>query len=385
MKAKKLIALLIFALMACVSLIGCEDEIGKYYYEVYEPGKIGVVAEKPSVELDFYIISEYPEGYGSVEEVTKAYDSTLATVKYNINLHLEEVYKTTLDIHFISEDEYAEKISSITAVGSKENKGIVLINSATMMDSLVAGDSLVDLTDYLSNPKYKFGTLNVQISQGLLALAMTELDNANRLYCIPNNHVIDMDAYDYIAINKDVALDLHFSLNQMKQMNSVDNEMLQQLVATATAAGINDTSSVYRVFYDEPYNYSNSDLKGEWVYNVMGVPTVTKEEAYSTAYGILSGTEDYDRAMEIIYALNTDIAFRNLLQYGVLNNHYEYITPEDGKIDEDAVYVALKSGSLYKMNIEYTGDVFKAYYTSEWTEKDAANGKQQNYDAVYHN
>ena len=383
MKLRRMFALVFCVLMATVALVGCEEAIGDYYYDYYKPNGIGEKAEIPKVNLDFYIIAEYPENYNTDAAVKAAYDSTLATVAYNINLHLEEAYKTTLNINYLTADEYAGKINEITAEGSTANKGIVLIVGKDMMDGLVDNNSLIELGGYLTGKEYKFGTLNVQISAGLLDMAKTEVDGEKKLFCIPNNHVIDMDAYDYIAINREVALSLHFSENEMKQMTSLDCDLVLQLQQKAADMGI--AAPVVKAFTDVNYGYT-SPYAEDWVYNVMSVPTVSKEEAYSTAYGILAGTPeaDRDRAMEIIYALNTDVTFRNMLQYGVLNNHYAYVDGSQmDKISQDSVYIAIKSGSLYKMNIEYTGDVFKAYYTADWTEQDAVNGKIQNSEALY--
>ena len=86
--------------------------------------------------------------------------------------------------------------------------------------------------------------------------------------------------------------------------------------------------------------------------------------------------------MEIIYALNTDLQFRNLLQYGVLNNDYEFVNNGNTDSSSDAIYVTAKN-TMYKMNILYTGDVFMAYYNVEyWTEEMALAGKMQNSESV---
>jgi hypothetical protein len=144
-----------------------------------------------------------------------------------------------------------------------------------------------------------------------------------------------------------------------------------------------NASYVLQYFDNCSYGFeSDTAPRANWTYNVRNLPVVTKAEAYSTAYGILAGTEAPERAMEIIYALNTDLQFRNLLQYGVLNNDYEFVDNEKAGIDSDAVYVSTKN-TMYKMNILYTGDVFMAYYNVDyWTEEMALAGKMQNSESV---
>lgn len=372
MKSKRIISLLLCVLMVSVMLVGCEEVIGQYYYDVYLPNGIGVTEEKPEVKLDFYVITEFPENYDN-PEVKQQHNSDLVTVKDNINLYLQDKYKTTLDIHFLSADNYESTIKSATS-------GIVLINSESLMSDMRAGGKLVDLTNYLTSSEYQFGTLNVQIASTLLDAAR---ESDGKLYCIPNNHIVD--SYDYIAINSAIAAQLQFGKTDISEMKAVDSPKTLELIAVAqTHLGL-EAADVVKVYNEVSYGFSNEENapKSEWIYNVSRYPTVTKAEAYSTAYGVINGTAEADRAMEVIYALNTDIQFRNLLQYGVANINYDIVNNQSEDIDSDATYVNPKENTLYKMNILYTGDVFKAYYNLEyWTEDMADIGKVQNSESV---
>lgn len=377
MKIKRIAALILCVVLSLTVLVGCETAIGQYYWDVYKPNNVGVKEEKPEVKLDFYIITEYPENYDN-EDVAAEHNSDLATVEYNINLHLADTYRTTLDIHFISEDKYAETIKTATS-------GIVLINSESLMKDMLAqnANAFVDLTAYLASDEYEFGTLNVQIASTLLEAARETTSNGSKLYCIPNNHVVG--SYDYIAVNKDVAAKLHYGKNDIAKINTAEAAEAFASVAQSNwdKLGIDGEYSKELVVRDDftgvGYGYTHPDAPSDkWEYIVSAYPVVTKAEAYGSAYSILSGTENPDRAMEIIYALNTDVEFRNLLQYGVLNNDYEV----DNTIESDDTHIVIKD-TLYKMNILYTGDVFKAYYNSDyWTKDMALAGKIQNAESV---
>ena len=68
---------------------------------------------------------------------------------------------------------------------------------------------------------------------------------------------------------------------------------------------------------------------------------------------------------------------RNLLLYGVENIHFDIV---------DGVVVPEKTELVYKMALEYTGDVFKAYFCNDstrdvWTEEIMNNGLKQNLES----
>ena len=383
MKIKKLLLVLFCVVLACSVLVGCEDDIGEYF-EVYEEGGLIrpagdgmyeiIVEEKPEIVLDFYVIAERPEDYADAD-VKAQYDLDIITVKNNINLHLKDEYRTELNIHYLTAEEYDDAVKTAKS-------GIVLINSESLMNHFVDNGSLVDLSGYLASEEYEFGTLNVQITSTLLEAAATDTAEGKKLFCIPNNHIVG--SCDYIAINSAIASKLQYGKNDILAIDSVDeaNAFLAAAESSWSYLGIDaefSPDSVVRIYDDVVYGFKGEGADGaEWVYNISGYPTVTKAEAYSAAYGVLAGTEMPERAMEIIYALNTDVKFRNLLQYGVLNNDYSILDNELEGIDSDAVYVSAKS-TLYKMNILYTGDIFVAYYNTEyWNEEMATSGKVQN-------
>ena len=111
---------------------------------------------------------------------------------------------------------------------------------------------------------------------------------------------------------------------------------------------------------------------------ILEKPQVTKADAYASAFAITTDCdeENYERAMEIIYEINTNVHFRNLLQYGVKNTNYT--------IDDNNFITFIEGDSSYKMNLLYTGDLFIAYYVDGvYTPDTKKNGEKQNLEASY--
>ena len=87
--------------------------------------------------------------------------------------------------------------------------------------------------------------------------------------------------------------------------------------------------------------------------------------------------------MQMIYAINNDVELRNYLQYGVSGANYNVVKIGEG---EDAVVDIVRNvdcENTYEMNLDYTGDVFKADYCSEygWTKEAKEFGISQNADS----
>lgn len=366
MRIKRLLLMALCVVLMGFALTACsEEEIGAYLEE-YENKGIGKPVVVEDVVLDLYIIYE------------EASANAMTTVQDNINLYIDDIYNTTLNIHYLTEEEYATKILG-DGTNPAVTSGIVLINGESLMNSLVTKNALVDLLPYLTNTKdYKFGTLNNQITASLLEQAKTKVEGqADKLYCIPNNHVVG--SYDYVKIDKDLALKLKYSIPELTSMNTM--EKAADLIANANAHLTPEEAAAVVTFVPaEPYEYKAQAEADGYICNVASYPTVTTAEAYSSAFAILAGTAKADRAMQIIYAINTDAKLRNLLQYGVENTNYKMVNgivvPET---DSDTV--------TYKMNLLYTGDVFMANYCEtegwvKWNSEIKANGKAQNEASV---
>ena len=410
MKMKKIIALVLCAVLACFALAGCAEEDVKdhangeldRYNDFYRPEVI------VKVNYDLYIISDCDDSLDA--------ETSKATVQAMINQHLDDKYNTTLTIHYVTEDQYADTVDGVVASlgsepattdGSVINGGsIVLVAGKDMYDSLVEKDALVDVEAYLETNAY--GLLNKQITTTLLDSAKVNVDGAEKMYMIPNDHVVG--EYTYTVIDRAVAEgQFNFSaqseLHEMIIKDGVANDIAQELIDAVGAAEIN----VEDVIREVSGSYADKavwESKG-YVCNVSKYPEVTPEETFLAGFGILTPpayAEDLDgdsettnedlliaRAMDVVYSINVDSTVRNLLQYGVQHTNYILVESEtefnaDGS---PAIYVVPMKDNAYKMNLLYTGNMFNAYYcesdvwtingeSGSWTYEFAVSGGNQN-------
>lgn len=110
----------------------------------------------------------------------------------------------------------------------------------------------------------------------------------------------------------------------------------------------------------------------EYYMNVLEYPRISEDDVCSSMFGVSAYSVNAARAMEIITAINTRPALRNILQYGVEDVHYQ--------IDENGNLSRLNQN--YMMDIEKTGNMFIAY-PEEGVDADIWNyGKTQNFSAL---
>ena len=389
MNVKRLVAFALCFVIIALTLTSCSDSAGVGDYN-WTPD---VIVE---LEYDLYIITDSPSN-----EVSK---SAMKTVNSKINQYIDDKYNTTLNINYISADEYdaiikgvvdnsgvSEASSSIISPSGRQKAGtIVLITSDEMHNYLVSQNKLVDLKPFLDTKN--FGTLNIQLTSTLLQAATVEDDNGSHLYCIPNDHPIG--EYSFTIIRRDLAEGiLSFSAqSELLEMHIVagqPNENAQELIDSINAnIDLLGVSSVEEVIRTEKGSYADiAILESQgYICNVTKYPVATAEDAFSSAFGILKCQDIYyndellisaadceRRAMEILYTINADKTVRNLLQYGVENTHY---TLKDGN------YIVPTENNSYHMNLLYTGDMFNAYYCDKWTKDMADSGDKQNSQSV---
>jgi hypothetical protein len=309
-----------------------------------------------------------------------------------MNQYFYLTYHTNVKIHYISASDYASEIDKLTA----ESKGIVLIDSEETMEKL--SGKLIDINPYLVSDDFKgrgYGKLNKQITTALLDAARVVENGVEKLYCIPNNHVIG--SYEYIVINKAAASSLLYANSTLAEMTSWE---LTESLRNDAALNLDSPIFIEEVDYKDydpasgavvtrvvnaPYEAKAAIEAGNMIVNIAKYPVADKAEAYSSAFGILKGTAKgakdnaetteltvyTERAMQIIYEINSNKNIRNLLQYGVENVNYS--------LDKNGVVVPIED-KRYDMNILHTGDVFVAHYSEYWTALDAENGLKQNKD-----
>ena len=111
----------------------------------------------------------------------------------------------------------------------------------------------------------------------------------------------------------------------------------------------------------------------EYQLNILEYPRVGYEEVFSNMFAVSTYSRSLSRSMQIITYLNTNSDLRNILQYGVLGEHYK-LDDETGKV--------VRLNRDYIMNIESTGNVFMAYPEEDMDLDIWEWGKKQNLDVL---
>lgn len=382
---KRILSLLLCLLITCSVFSGCsESNLDQFRDDLDEYKNVELPRDREEVTLDFYII--YEDG---------TTENAMETVQSYINSHLSS-YKTVLDMHYLTAAEYEAEVKAAASAEGEDRADIVLVVGKAMFDSFYNDNLLADITTYYSSNTY--GLLNTIISSTLLKSALVSVPsfegnqqyNSLRYFTVPNNHVIG--EYEYILIDKDAARYYNYSNRDLAAMVTYEStlELREKLGERADECVKQVTGT-----YDDKAVYESQGF----LCNVAAYPIGDAEEAFKSSFAIVRHPLDtrykeaedkisiesqktynahYDRCMEIIYALNTDVVFRNLLQYGHLGTNYSF--------DEETNTVTkyAEGAGVYNMNLLYTGDVFKAYYCSElgWTKEADNNGINQNKEAV---
>ena len=103
-----------------------------------------------------------------------------------------------------------------------------------------------------------------------------------------------------------------------------------------------------------------TDETGKEYYVVVAeYPEATEEELYGNMYAVYSNSNYLARSMEVITYLNTNKELRDLLQYGIKDQHYQVI--EDKATEKTtARLLSNEKYGIYRMDIEKTGNCFIA-------------------------
>jgi len=144
--------------------------------------------------------------------------------------------------------------------------------------------------------------------------------------------------------------------------------------------------------YIDKKKYASAIIKGDasledkygddYYMIVLEYPKASAEELCSNMIGISSSCKNVSRAMQVITYINTNAEFRNILQYGIENDHYVLENKVDAKTG--ASYKAVKRlTTYYSMDINKTGNLFIAHPEEDMDYKIWDYGKKQNSNAVY--
>lgn len=110
---------------------------------------------------------------------------------------------------------------------------------------------------------------------------------------------------------------------------------------------------------------------------ILKNPTIQAEDVYGSMFGVCSKTKNSSSCMSILTFLNTNAEFRNLLQYGVVDETYR-LEPDPN--DYTRHTVEYLSEHPYKMDIFKTGNAFIADPEPGMDADVWKNGRAQNLD-----
>jgi putative aldouronate transport system substrate-binding protein len=113
--------------------------------------------------------------------------------------------------------------------------------------------------------------------------------------------------------------------------------------------------------------YSAKDSK--YYVKEIQIPFVLREAIFDGMLAPTSYTESPERAMEIIAAINTDPAVKNLLQYGIYEENY---------VENEADGTVIRLNTEYMMENAYTGNVYMGLLEADMGETSWAYVKQTN-------
>ena len=418
---KKIISMILCLVFATLALAGCgNDGVG----EDLDDSMKGY--EKESITLNFYIVGDTTNDN--------------PTVNARINNYTTKHFNTTLNIVYCNEDNYENTVvaaldaakAALAAVEEgatdeatlnaiKNKPDFFLINSPQMMKTLYEKGHLADLTEFFYPEIYekkveiypdlmnkfhlelikKTEGLHNQITETLMDASViyetkynqeTKKDiTEEKNYCVPNNRIVG--SYTYLIIDKAAAREVYMGTNSM--LNSFTLKNKDELIeAIAEAKGLTTEAvkeNYVRVIYDGKYEDKAMYEANGFACNIVEYPQVagleatdpdvnipeTVDNVFNSAF-VVGAYSDVDRAMEIIYALNTDNILHNYLQYGVQDTNYT-IDQETGLVTYEQI---TNEDNKYFMNPIYTGDMFKLLPSETWTETDMLNAKKQNDQSV---
>jgi hypothetical protein len=359
---KKILSLITVFVLAFTMLVSCGDEeIGSYIKNYPD-----VNTKVEELTLNMYIVV----GEGTTEVAKKS-------VQTRLSGHTKTAYSTQLNVHYVDAANYESVVFNAINEGGANMPHIILINSEPMFNALFnaeGGGKLAELTSYFQSKAY--GKLNKQIATSLIESSKID----GRLFCVPNNRVVG--EYTYLVIDDVAHQAFHYKEEVLKSYKSLADAA--ELIAEIDATEGYNSSEIVRVVKG-PYE-ARFELSNNAYCNVIEVPTVTKAETFSSAFAVVKNPEVkyQDRAMQIIYAINNDLEFRNILQYGVPNSDYRVVEDADSDLVRIERIKNANGAYEYNMNLMYTGNIFNAYICDQigWTADAYENGEKQNIDSV---
>ena len=127
--------------------------------------------------------------------------------------------------------------------------------------------------------------------------------------------------------------------------------------------------------YEKDGVYVGEDGK-EYYVVVAEYPEATEAELYGNMFAVYANSNYLARSMEVITYLNTNKELRDLLQYGIKDQHYELNDDGTAKLLSNSDY------GIYRMDIEKTGNCFIATPPESMGPDAWTYAKSQNNDSL---
>lgn len=220
---KKFLCLALCMVMACLALVGCNDDIGSELYgsEGYYANGMQNDTKEPKADIDMYVVVSDTVDFTD-PDVALQYN----TVVTELNAHIGDKLNVQLYVHYIPESEYYATIVEAVKPGYKvdtNNDGsfaderectadLVFINSKQLFDTLLgtstADNMLLSIDSQLAKTGDS-GRLKAIIPDVLWNACAVETETVGAdgtptvskvNYVVPNNRVIG--EYEFLLVNR---------------------------------------------------------------------------------------------------------------------------------------------------------------------------------------
>ncbi|MBQ7760722.1 MAG: hypothetical protein IJ400_01590 [Clostridia bacterium] len=356
-----------------------ENQIDYYYPDENDKSNFIYQIKYPDVledcQLDIFLMRGYEDFITHVEngdlEALDTYISANGSVYSNINKLIRP--------NILAQMKYDKKTYAIpnNHLYAQDKYQFVLIDKA-LFDSygLEIQDigSVVDTEEFIklvaadaSNSAVPFvGSIND--APGLF-IYDTEMNMGSVVGSGSPANIYDHDSYsEYVSFIKRVSemVHLHDDLE--------NNDVAVQFMYGAST----DIENLEKNLFDNGNTVYSGKVNGKDYYILKSdTPVAELDDVYSSMFAISKYSINPDRAMKVLYLLQSNEEIRTLLQYGIENVDYKIEYDED-TLEEKIV---LKD-TAYKMNILYTGNGYYTYPEDNSFIDDWQYVKDVNFDMV---
>ena len=306
---------------------------------------------------------------------------------------------------------------------------LFMIRSYEDYKAYVQAKNLYALDSYLSIDGGKYANLRKMVSPAVLSKYVIDKST----YAIPNNHQYTDAKYQYMLIDKKAFDSIEGAsiddITDVLSCESFINAISSNNAYIPFVGGLNDAPGVMnfdasgligstvenpnpsRIFDVEAYTKyvelykrlsekslvkeklgegekaavsffygTNIDVKAyENDYYIVKTekPVAYADDVFSSMFAISKYSIDYDRAMKVLYLLQTDSELITLLQYGIEDEDYSIEVNDDGE-----EYIDVSDETAYNMSGLNIGNSYHTYISDGATIDDWDDVKSTNYDLV---